>query len=89
MVLFVRLRAGEQLSANMVQAIKNHIRQTTTPRHVPEVILQVGDIPYTRSGKKMELAVAQLINGGELSHVQAVANPQCLAEYRELGERLL
>ena len=88
-VLLVKLRAGEQLSGNRVEAIKNHIRQATTPRHVPEVILQIGDIPYTRSGKKMELAVAQLINGGELSNAQAVANPQCLAEYRELGERLV
>lgn len=82
--LFIKLKASHQLSDEDKQLIKQNIKMATTPRHVPAQILAVKDIPYTRSGKKMELAVARLINGRELNNIEAVANPECLQEYRQL-----
>ena len=87
-LLLVKLKEGEELSGKRIQEIKDRIRQNTTPRHVPEVIRQVADIPYTRSGKKMEMAVGRVINKQELSNREAMVNPQCLEEYRNLGDHL-
>ena len=82
-VLFVQLKAGEELTPERVAEIKQRIRSNTTPRHVPCHIHGVSGIPYTRSGKKMELLVAQLVAGGEIKNLEAVANPQSLEQYRE------
>ena len=65
-ILFVQLKEGENLSEERIREIKKRIRSNTTPRHVPHKIYAVTSIPYTRSGKKMELAVARLANGQEL-----------------------
>lgn len=81
-VLFVLLKSGEELSDERVAEIKGLIKKNTTPRHVPRHVMAVTGIPYTRSGKKMELAVTRLINGRELTNIQAVANPECLDQYR-------
>ncbi len=81
-VLFVLLKTGEELSDERVLEIKRLIKNNTTPRHVPKHVLAVTGIPYTRSGKKMELAVTRLINGRELTNIEAVANPECLDQYK-------
>ena len=83
-ILYVLLKKGEVLTTERVQEIKVRIRQNTTPRHVPSEIHAVKGIPYTRSGKKMELAVSRLINGKALTNLEAVANPECLSEYQKL-----
>jgi acetoacetyl-CoA synthetase len=80
-VLFVKLCGGETLSDEKILEIKKLIKTNTTPRHVPKDIHAVSDIPYTRSGKKMELAVTRLINNKKLTNIEAVANPECLEEY--------
>lgn len=80
--LFVKMKTGESLSEDRIAEIKKKIRSNTTPRHVPKTIAEVSDIPYTRSGKKMELAVARIINGRNLTNIEAVANPECLEEYK-------
>jgi len=80
--LFVKLRENEELSEERIAQIKKQIRANTTPRHVPKVVKAVSDIPYTRSGKKMELAVNRLINGRALTNIEAVANPECLEQYK-------
>ncbi len=80
--LYVKMKSGEALTDQRVKEIKDTIRKGTTPRHVPASVLQVSDIPYTRSGKKMELAVARLINGRQLTNIEAVANPECLEQYK-------
>jgi acetoacetyl-CoA synthetase len=77
-VLFVRLREGVSLDEDLIQRIKAHIRQATTPRHVPARILQVTDIPRTRSGKIVELAVRDVIHGREVTNRDALANPEAL-----------
>ena len=77
-VLFVRLRDGLVLDDALVGRIKDHIRRNTTPRHVPAKVLQVSDIPRTKSGKIVELAVRDLIHGREVRNREALANPEAL-----------
>ncbi len=83
-VLFVRLRDGEQLSEDLSQRIKQHIRKQTTPRHVPAKIVQVSDIPRTKSGKIVELAVRQVVHGETVKNQEALANPEALAQYAQV-----
>lgn len=84
-VLFVVLRDGVELSANLISTIKDNIRKGATPRHVPAIVRQVQDIPVTLSGKKVELAVTKIVNGEEVKNRSALANPDCLDEYAGLA----
>jgi len=81
--LFVKMNDGIELNTEMIKEIKKLIKDNTTPRHVPRRVIAISDIPYTRSGKKMELAVAKLINGRALNNLEAVANPESLDEYKK------
>jgi acetoacetyl-CoA synthetase len=85
-VLFVKLRDGQQLSDDLIKKIKTTIRQSASPRHVPAKIIEVADIPYTISGKKVELAVRKVIQGREVKNKDALANPQSLDLYGDLPE---
>ncbi len=85
-VLFVKLRPDAQLTDELVAKIRKTIRHNTTPRHVPAKILTVGDIPYTISGKKVELAVRRIIHGQPILNRDALANPQSLDFYRDREE---
>jgi acetoacetyl-CoA synthetase len=81
-VLFVKCRDSYSLDEEKITEVKKSIKQGTTPRHVPRFVFQVSDIPYTRSGKKMELAVARIVEGRTLSNIEAVSNPECLEQYK-------
>jgi acetoacetyl-CoA synthetase len=85
-VLFVRLRENAKLDDALVARIKDQIRRNTTPRHVPARILQVGDIPRTKSGKIVELAVRNIVHGRPVKNVEALANPEALEHYRDRAE---
>ena len=85
-VLFVKLRDGLTLDRALIDRIQRHIRQNTTPRHVPAKILQVADIPRTKSGKIVELAVRNVVHGREVRNVEALANPEALEQYRDRPE---
>ncbi len=85
-VLFVRLRDGLTLDDALVQRIKQVIRENTTPRHVPARILQVADIPRTKSGKIVELAVRKMVHGEPVKNIEALANPEALAYFRDRPE---
>jgi len=85
-VLFVKLREGLKLDDELRDRIRKTIRQNTTPRHVPAVIIQVADVPRTISGKIVELAVRDIIHGRTVSNVDALANPEALELYRDLAE---
>jgi len=85
-ILFVKLREGIQLDQELEGQIRKSIRQNTTPRHVPAKIIQVLDIPRTISGKIVELAVRNVIHGRAVANMDALANPEALALYRELPE---
>jgi acetoacetyl-CoA synthetase len=85
-VLFVRLREGQALDAALVERIRDRIRRNTTPRHVPQKIIQVRDIPRTKSGKITELAVRDIVHGREIANREALANPEALDLFRNLPE---
>ena len=87
-VLFVRLADGATLDDGLRQRIRRRIREHASPRHVPAVIAEVADIPRTRSGKIVELAVRDAVHGRAIANVEALENPGALEHFRgrpELG----
>jgi acetoacetyl-CoA synthetase len=85
-VLFVKLREGLALDYARADAIRRHIRRNTTPRHVPARIVQVSDIPRTKSGKIVELAVREVVHGRAVKNREALANPEALDQFRNRSE---
>jgi acetoacetyl-CoA synthetase len=85
-ILFVRLRDGMRLDEALANKIKQQIRDNTTPRHVPDKVLQVADIPRTRSGKIVELAVRNIVHNLPVKNSEALANPEALDGYRNRPE---
>ena len=83
-VLFVKPRAGVRLDAALEAKLEKTIRENASPRHVPAKIIEVADIPYTRSGKKVELAVRNVVHGKPVENREALANPDALELYRAL-----
>ena len=81
-VLFVKLQEGKQLDAALIERIKKQIRDNTTPRHVPAQVVQVLDIPRTKSGKIVELAVRNVVHEQPVKNVEALANPEALEFFR-------
>lgn len=84
-ILFVKLCEGINLDAELEAAIRDRIRQGASDAHVPALIRQVRAIPYTRSGKKVELAVRDIIAGVEPKNVGALQDPTAFDEYRQLA----
>jgi acetoacetyl-CoA synthetase len=85
-VLFVRLREGLSLDADLEKLIRQRIREGASPRHVPARIVQVTDIPRTRSGKIVELAVREVVHGRPVKNLEALDNPQALEQFRNRPE---
>ncbi|NMG43729.1 acetoacetate--CoA ligase [Aromatoleum toluvorans] len=85
-VLFVRLREGLALDDALVARIRQAIRDNATPRHVPAKIVQVGDIPRTKSGKLVELAVRNVVHHRPVKNIEALANPEALALFENRRE---
>lgn len=85
LVLFVRLRDGLDLDDELADRIRRTIRDNTTPRHVPAKIIQVPDIPRTKSGKIVELAVRAMVHGEPVRNLEALANPEALMHLKELS----
>lgn len=85
-VLFVKLREDATLDEALINRVKQQIRQHTTPRHVPAKVLQVTDIPRTKSGKIVELAVRNVVHGRVVKNLEALANPEALAYFRDRAE---
>ena len=85
-MLFVRLREGLTLDDDLADRIRKRIRANATPRHVPAKVVQVADIPRTRSGKIVELAVRNVIHGQDVSNREALSNPEALEHFRNLPD---
>ncbi|MBN4066415.1 acetoacetate--CoA ligase [Ahrensia sp. AH-315-G08] len=85
-VLFVRLNNGAKLDDDLKSRIKSKIRSGASPRHVPAVIIQVSDIPRTKSGKITELAVRDVVHGRKIKNQEALANPEALLLFENLPE---
>ena len=85
-VLFVKLQEGHMLDAGLIDRVKKQIRDNTTPRHVPAKVVQVQDIPRTKSGKIVELAVRNVVHERPVKNVEALANPEALDNFRARPE---
>jgi acetoacetyl-CoA synthetase len=83
-VLFVVLRDGLSLDGDLEARIRTRIRANCSPRHVPARIVQVADIPRTKSGKITELAVRDVVHGRPIKNAEALANPEALDLYKDL-----
>jgi acetoacetyl-CoA synthetase len=87
-VLFVKLRDELVLDEALIERIKQRIKENTTPRHVPAKIVQVADIPRTKSNKIVELTVRDVVHGRSVKNVDALANPEALEYFRNRSELL-
>ena len=85
-VLFVRLKDGVSLTPELEDRVRRRIRQSTSPRHVPARIVSVPEIPRTKSGKIVELAVRDVVHGREIKNREALANPEALEYFRNREE---
>jgi acetoacetyl-CoA synthetase len=91
MVLFVVLRDGVALGAELEAEIKRRIREDCSPRHVPNEILQIAEVPRTLSGKVLEVPVKRILMGappGEATSIESLANPRSLDYFVEMATRL-
>ncbi len=87
-ILFVKMNKGFELDEDLIKKIKNYIRTSCSPRHVPALILTTPDVPYTINGKKVEVAVKKMIHGQEVKNRDALANPECLEYFGKLDALL-
>ena len=85
-VLFVVLTPGSKLNAELKQRLCATIRNVSSPRHAPAVIVAVAEIPRTVSGKPVELAVRAVIHNEPVANIHAIANPAALEYFRDLPE---
>ena len=85
-VLFVKLKSEFRLDDQLANKIKKTIRAHATPRHIPAKIIAVPEIPRTKSGKLLELAVRNIVHGWEVKNKEAMANPECLDYFKDLSE---
>ena len=74
------------LDDDLLKKIKIQIRNNASPRHVHAKIIAVNDVPRTKNGKIVELAVKNIIEGNEIKNKEALANPQVLVQYKNLKE---
>ena len=85
-ILFVVMNNSNELSLELIKNLKKQIRLDASPRHVPSKILKVNDVPRTKNGKLVEIAVKNVIEGNEIKNKEALANPEILKEYVNIKE---
>ncbi|MDC0511456.1 acetoacetate--CoA ligase, partial [Pelagibacteraceae bacterium] len=85
-ILFITTKNNQELDEEKIKSIKSKIRKNCSPKHVPASIIKVPEIPRTKSGKIVELAVRKIINGEEIDNKEAIANPSCLDYFKNLKE---
>ena len=85
-VLFVVLQPGLDLDDTLQDRIRRTVREKCTPRHVPSKIVQVDEIPRTKSGKIVELAVREVVHNRAVKNIHSLANPEALDLYRGLPQ---
>ena len=85
-ILFLVLNKPNSLDDLLIKKLKKTIRSEASPRHVPAKIIEVSDIPRTKNGKIVELAVKNIIEGNKIKNIQALANPEVLNQYKNIKE---
>ena len=83
-ILFLVLNKPNSLNEIFIERLKKTIRSKASPRHVPAKILEVTDIPRTKNGKIVELAVKNIIEGNKIKNIEALANPGVLKQYKNI-----
>ena len=85
-ILFIVMSSKHNFTENLVNKIKSEIRKNVSPRHVPSKVIKVRDIPRTKSGKIVELAVKNIIEGNNIKNKEALANPKVLKQFKNLKD---
>jgi len=85
-ILFLKMKRGYNLSENIIKEVKSLIKENCSPRHIPAKILETNGIPYTINGKKVEIAVKKIIEGGKVLNKDALEDPSILDNYKNLKE---
>ncbi len=85
-ILFVTTKNNQEIDNEKIKLIKSRIRKNCSPKHVPAIIIKVPEIPRTKSGKILELAVRQTINGEKINNKEAIANPESLKFFEKLPQ---
>ena len=84
--MFIKIRNNIKLNKKITKKIQKNIKNLLSPKHIPKIILQVKDIPKTKSGKIVELAIKKIINGEKVENISSLSNPECLKEYKNRKE---
>ncbi len=85
-ILFVTTKNDQDIDEEKIKLIKSRIRKNCSPKHVPSIVIKVPEIPRTKSGKIVELAVRQVINGEKINNKEAIANPESLEFFANLPQ---
>ena len=85
-ILFLKMKEGHTLNKSVENMVKQMIKKTCSPRHVPEVVLETNEIPYTINGKKVEIAVKKVIEGNAVDNTDSLQNPEVLDFYKNISE---
>lgn len=87
-VLFVKMREGQELTKELIERIRRALREEASPRHVPHYVVQAPDIPYTFNLKKVEIAVSNILNGRPVTNREAIVNADVLEFYERFAQEL-
>ena len=85
-ILFLKMEKDKEMTAEVVQKLKSKIRSELSARHVPALVLPISDIPYTVNGKKVEIAVKNILSNKEVKNATALANPDSLDLFKNIPE---
>ncbi|MBI45299.1 MAG: acetoacetate--CoA ligase [Candidatus Marinimicrobia bacterium] len=88
-ILFLKLKENQDLTDELINEVRQLIKNKCSPRHIPSLLLQVDDIPYTINGKKVELAIKKIIHNQSVNNKDSLSNPECLEQYKIKIEKLL
>mgnify|MGYP001366873315 CR=1 FL=1 len=83
-IVFVTLNNHKLLTNSLIKKIKLRVKKNCSPKHIPSKIIAVKEIPKTKSGKIVEIAVRNIINGKKIDNLQAIANPDCLKLFENI-----
>ena len=85
-ILFLKMKEGHTLNKSVENMVKQMIKKTCSPRHVPAIVLETNEIPYTMNGKKVEIAVKKVIEGNAVDNTASLQNPEVLDFYKNISE---
>jgi len=86
-ILFVTTKNNQTLDEEKIEFIKSKIKKNCSPKHTPSLIIKVPDIPRTKSGKIVEIAVKKIINGEQINNLNSIANPQALSFFQQFSNK--